>query len=172
MVQGLSKEELLREVEQAAQTYASKYHGCSRCVLLSLQEKLKLGDDLTFQASTPLAGGIAMMGGACGALTGGLLALGLVVSSKRLEDEAAFRRSLKTGFELCKRFEKEFGSTLCRDLLKARLGRFFNLADPREAEEAKKAGLYEECPKIVGKAARLAAEFLLEIRGESENSQH
>jgi len=170
MIQGLSKEELLSEVEQSARNYASKYHGCSRCVLLTLQENFRLGDDLTIQASTPLAGGIAMMGGACGALTGGLLALGLVVASKRLEDEAAFRRSLRVGFDLSKKFKKEFGSALCRDLLKERLGRSFNLADPREAEEAKRLGLYEVCPKIVGKAARLAAEFILEIRGDSKDS--
>jgi C_GCAxxG_C_C family probable redox protein len=171
MVQGLSKEELLDKIEKTAQSYASKYHGCSRCVLLALQEHLNLGDDLTFQASTPLAGGIALRGETCGALTGGLLAVGLVAASKKIEDEAAFIHSLVAGFELCRRFEKEMGSTLCRELQKARLGRYHNLADPREVEEAKKAGLNEECPKIVCKACRLTAEFILELQ-EDKDIQH
>ena len=88
MVQKSPKEELLDRIEETARNYERDYHGCSRCVLLSLQKHLNLGNDLTFQASTPLAGGVAMRGETCGALLGGLLAVGLVTASKEIEDEA------------------------------------------------------------------------------------
>ena len=171
MVPGLSKEELLDKIEKAAQSYEGNYHGCSRCVLLALQEHLDLGDDLTFQASTPFAAGIAMRGETCGALLGGLLAVGLATASKNIEDEPALFGSLAAGFRFYRRFEREMGATLCRDIQKAKLGRYFNIADPNEYEEFKKAGGYVECPKVVGKASRLAAEFILELREKSQQTR-
>jgi len=171
MVQELSREGLLDKIEETAHNYERDYHGCSRCTLLALQEHLNLGDDLTFQASTPFAGGIAFRGETCGALLGGLFAIGLATASKEIEDEEALFRSLAAGFRFCRRFEKEMGTTLCRDILKARLGRYFNLADPNEYEEAKKAGIYDVCPKVVGKASRLAAEFILELREANKEAK-
>ena len=171
MVRGLSKEELLDKIEKVAQSYESNYHGCSRCVLLALQEHLDLGDDLTFQASTPFAGGVAMKGETCGALLGGLLAVGLATASKNIEDESALFGSLAASFRFYRRFEKEMGATLCRDIQKAKLGRYFNIADPNEYKEFKKAGGYVECSKVVGKASRLAAEFILELRERGQETK-
>jgi len=87
MTQELPKKELLEKIEQAAHNYERDYHGCSRCVLRSLQEHLNLGDDFTLQASTPLAVGIAFQGKTCGALLGGLLAIGLATASQDMKDE-------------------------------------------------------------------------------------
>ena len=171
MTQGLSKEELLDKIEEAARSYEANYHGCSRCVLLALQEHLNLGDELTFQASTPFASGIAMRGETCGALLGGLLAVGLATASKNIEDEQALSGSMAAGFRLYRRFEKEMGATLCRDIQKARLGRYFNIADLNEYKEFREAGGYVECPKVVGKASRLAAEFILELREKAQEAK-
>jgi len=166
MTQELSKEELLDKIERTAQKYEEKYYGCARCTLLALQENLNLGDDLTFQASTPLSAGIAWRGETCGALLGGLLAIGLVTASKKIEDEPAFFDPMAEGFRLFRRFEKALGSSLCRDIQKAKFGRSFNLADPKEFEEFENAGGHaaDGCPQVVGKAARLAAEFIMELR--------
>ena len=171
MTEGLSKEELLDKIEQAAHNYERDYHGCSRCTLPPLQEYLNLGDDLTFKASIPLAGGVAFRGETCGALLGALLAIGLATGSEDITDEAALLRPMAAGFRFCRRFEKEMGTIFCRDILKAKLGRSFNLADSKEYEEAKKAGLYTECSKVVGKTSRLAAEFILKLREENKEAE-
>ncbi len=168
MAQQLAKEELLNRIEETARNYERNYHGCSRCVLLSLQEHLNLGNDLTFQASTPLAGGVALRGETCGALLGGLLAVGLVTASQNIEDEAALSNSMAAGFRYARRFEKAIGSSICRDIQIARFGRFFNIADPKESEQFKEAGAYEVCSKLVGEASRLAAEFILKLRKREE----
>jgi len=44
------------------------------------------------------------------------------------------------------------------------LGRFYSLADPEQYEEFIEAGGYRECPKVVGKIARMTAEFILDYR--------
>ena len=166
-MQELSKEELLDKIEKTAREYEANYHGCTRCVLLPLQENLDLGDDLTFQASTPLAGGVAMRNETCGALLGGLLAVGLVTASKKIENEAALYDSLAAGFRFFRRFEKAMGNSLCSEIQKEKFGRAFNMADVKDYEALKEAGGYDidrGCPQVVGKAARLAAEFILELR--------
>ena len=164
MVQGLSKEELLDKIEQTAHDYERDYHGCSRCTLRALQEHLNLGDGSTFLASTPLAGGIAFQGDTCGALLGGLLAVGLATASPNIEDEAALMSTMASGYFYLRRFIREIGSSRCRDIQTVRLGRSFNMLDPEEYERSKEAGAYRECPKVVGKAARIAANFILELR--------
>lgn len=162
MAQQLSKAQLLDKIEEEAYNYEKEYHGCSRCTLLPIQKYLKLGDSSTLRASAPLAGGIAMTGETCGALLGGLLAVGLATADEKMENQTAFLNSLVAGFRYYRRFKTEMGNTRCRDLQMARLGRYYNMADPKEYEEFIKAGAYIECSKIVAKASRLAAEFILE----------
>ena len=160
----LSREELLDKIEQAAHDYEKEYHGCSRCAFRALQENLDLGDDAVFLAATPLAAGIAFQGETCGALLGGLLAVGLATASLDMEDADTQRYSMTNGYYLFRRFVREIGSSRCRDIQTVRLGRSFNISDPEDYERAKEAGIYIECPKVVGKAARLTANFILELR--------
>jgi len=162
MAQGLPRTELLDRIEKTAYNYEKEYHGCSRCTLLPLQQHLKLGDGSALKAAVPLAGGIAMTGETCGALLGALLAVGLATADEEMGNREAFQESLIAGFRFLKRFKKEMGSTTCRDIQIARLGRYYNMADPEEYEEFAKAGAYLECSKVVARASRLAAEFILE----------
>jgi C_GCAxxG_C_C family probable redox protein len=156
-----SKEELLDRIEKTAHDYEAKYHGCSRSVMRSLADHLGLGDSLTFKAATPLSGGVAMRGETCGALIAGIMALGIAWGTETIEDED-WMEPVIAGYRLCRRFEKELGSTSCREIQRTRLGRAFNFADLKDYEEFQKAGGYVECPKVVAKAARLAAQMILE----------
>jgi len=168
MAPEFSKEELLNKIEQAAHDYERDYHGCSRCTFRALQENLNLGDSSTLLASTPLAGGIAFQGDTCGALLGGLLAIGIATASPNMEDEEALKNTMANGYFYFRRFIREIGSSRCRDIQTVRLGRSFNLLDPQDYERSKEAGAYRECPKVVGKAARIAANFILELRERQE----
>jgi C_GCAxxG_C_C family probable redox protein len=171
MKKEFDKEELLNRIEETARNYESDYHGCSRSALKALQDYLDLGDDSVFLASTPLAGGIAMMGDTCGALLGGLLAVGLATASPDIKDEAALYNSMGAGYKFFRRFIKKMGSSRCRDIQTARLGYYVDLTDPEKYERAKKDGLYNVAGNVVGEAARLAAEFILEMR-EKERTGH
>ena len=171
MVQELSKEELLNKIEKTAHDYERDYHGCSRCTLRALQEHLNLGDDSTLLASTPLAGGIAFQGDTCGALIGGLLAVGLATASPNMEDEDALIKTMSNGYFYLRRFIREIGSSRCRDIQTVMLGRSFNMLDPEESKRADEAGIHRECPKVVGKAARIAANFILEARERAEKGK-
>jgi len=45
------------------------------------------------------------------------------------------------------------------------------MLDPKDYERAKEAGSYRECPKVTGKAARIAANFILEMRERAKAAQ-
>ena len=164
MTEKTPRTELLDRIEKAAHDYERDYHGCSRCVLKPLQDHLDLGDDSSLKASTTLAAGVAMRGETCGALLAGLLAVGIVTASGDLKDTDALTDSLVSGFRLSKKFETEFGTTNCTKLQTDKLGRFYSLADPEQYKAFIEAGGYRECPKVVGRVARMTAEFILDYR--------
>jgi C_GCAxxG_C_C family probable redox protein len=159
-----SRAELLDRIEKEAHDYERDFHGCSRCVLKPLQDNLDLGDDASLKASTTLAAGVAMRGETCGALLGGLLAVGIATASEDLKDVNALTNSLASGFRLARNVEKELGTTNCTKIQTDKLGRFYSLADPEQYKAFIEAGGYRECPKVVGKIARMTAEFILDYR--------
>jgi C_GCAxxG_C_C family probable redox protein len=161
----MSRPELLEKIGKTAHNYERVYHGCSQCVLKALQEHLQLSDGEAFRAASAFAGGVARMGETCGALSGGIMAIGLAYGREKLEDTMhshGYAKAMELSIKLCERFEKEFGSVKCRDIQKSLFGRAFDLKNPREREEFVKAGGYEKCPEVVKKAAQFAAELILE----------
>ena len=161
------RKQVLDKVEKAAYAYEKDSHGCSRCVFKALQENLNLkGGPTALKASTPLAAGVAMQGEICGALLGGLLAIGIVTASEDLKDKDALTDSLAVGFRLVKKVEREFGTTNCVEIQTEKLGRSYRLTDPKEYEKFIQAKDYVQCPQVVGKIARMTAEFILDYHSK------
>lgn len=164
------RQELLDRVERDAARYESELHGCGRCALLSVARNLELADDACIdallRAAMPLSGGIAGTKNHCGALIGSIMAIGLatVKSSPREPAIEERKAASATAKRLYRRFEKEIGHVRCYDIRDAGLGRSYDSADPDEQKRFEEAGGYAFCSGIVGKAARMAAEIILESR--------
>ena len=152
-----------------------KYSGCSQSVLLALQEELGIGDHESFKAATVLSGGVARRGETCGALLGGLMALGLVVGRDDIRDTQAYRDAMKPANEIVDEFkdklkrdfgfEKPLESTICRDIQQRIYGRGFDLNDPDDYPTFLEAGGHDDdgCPKVCGIAAMVTAEKLQKL---------
>jgi C_GCAxxG_C_C family probable redox protein len=138
-------------------------------VLASLQEYLNIGDESGFMAGSALAGGVARATETCGALTGALMGLGMVMGRKTIEDVDTYQACMKYAIELRKEFQKRVGNTICAEIHKGILGRSYRLKDDEERQKFHDAGGHsrEACPGVCGKAARLAAEIIL---GEQEKT--
>ena len=79
------KHALAEQAYQKAFRYELDYGCCPQCVLAVVQETVGFVDDNTIKASHGLSGGGGLMGqGACGALTGGLMALSANFAFDRL----------------------------------------------------------------------------------------
>jgi len=162
-----SKAEKLDRVQKRAYELVRKYHGCAQCTLLAIQEVCELRDDRLSKAAIGLSGGIAAMGSACGALTGAALALGIKygrdVSALEGPEEEAIEMEY-AAFEpvakLFKWFEREFGSTICREIRKSFMGTELNDGVPWQKEWMEELGISEHCAQIVARTARRAAAML------------
>jgi C_GCAxxG_C_C family probable redox protein len=163
-----SKDQILEKVYDLAFKYEADRGSCPQCVLSALHKTLDISDPATIQASDALAGGCALSTqGTCGALVGGLLAIGSVVG-RTYEDfliGETRRRVFLYAKKLYDRFTKEYGSPLCKDVQKKIMGRSFNLLDAKDYAEFEKAGAHvNKCTNVSGNTAKWAAEIILQIK--------
>jgi len=172
VVKELSKEEFLDKVQESAAECEKKVHGCGRCALKSLIDHFELGDEtnkeMMLKAILPLSGGIAQTRNTCAAALGGLMAIGMVFFDGKLEDASVddMFAAMSLGRKYYRSFEKEIGHIRCFDIRDAGLGRCFDTADPEEYEKFVQAGAYDLCSSVAGRAARLAAEHIMELQEE------
>lgn len=169
------REEILNRVEQKAALYMERYSVCGQVVLQALQEEFNLpGGSVVIKAAGFTNLGIARMQYVCGALLGGIMALGLAAGREdfgdaiypepiELDEATSLPSSLIVVRKFCQRFVQEFGSWTCRDLQLRLFGRNYETMVVEEEEAFAKAGGHLRCVKMVGRTARLAAEAILEL---------
>ena len=153
------KAEIFEILDQKVQEYLSLCGNCAQTSFAVLQEQFELDGDAVLKALTPFPG-IALRGETCGAVTGCLMALGLIYGREKLDDWPGYLASLRPARRFCRRFEREMGSTMCADILEKELGKRFNLADPAEAMEYAASGGPEKCTAVIQKGVRIAAKLI------------
>lgn len=159
--------ELLARAYELGFDYEQRFRGCSQCVVAAIQDTLGIQDDAVFRAATGLAGGGALTGlGACGGYVGAVMVLGQLRGRERSDfaDPAGVRfQTFDLAKRLADRFVEEFGGTICRDVQTGVFGRCFDLRDPADFARFDAAGAHQDkCPDVVGRAARMAVEIILD----------
>ena len=149
----MSKADFVEAVSERAADYFEAGFNCAESVLMSLAESIGARSDLVPKIATPFGGGIGRRGSVCGALTGGVMAIGLKLGRSEAKDTKRRDESYEKASKLYKRFEKEFGSALCYDLIK------LDLTTP-EGRERLKAIRLEKCMNFVRAAARNVAQSI------------
>jgi len=157
----------LQEIYDLAYKYEAERGSCAQCVFSAIMEVLKIGNPETIKAADGLAGGTSLSTeGTCGALVGGTMAISAVVG-RSYEDFSANnykRRVFQYSKKLYDRFQKEYGSIVCKDIHKKLFGRTFDLMDKDDYNEFEKMGAHvDKCTSISGNVARWTAEIILDI---------
>ena len=137
---GRKPEQIMEEAYRLGYDLEKKHGGCARCTVAALQRAVEFipEDKGLFRASSCLDGGATPNGiQNCGAFTGSGMVIGWTCGSDAL---GATRLSHKLIREVCRRFEAEYGSVLCKDV--------------RQKAE-------RNCPEVVARAAKWTAEVLL-----------
>ena len=160
-----SKEEIYDELDRKAIENLTLCGNCAQTTFLTLQEQFDLEDGAILKALTPFPG-IALRGETCGAVTGSLMALGLIHGrdKEHLNDWQAYIKSLPPARRFCRRFEEELGSTMCGDIVEEEFGQRFDLADPVEAMQWMNCGALDRCGAVIGKGVRIAADIILKYQ--------
>lgn len=141
-------------VEQAVAMFEDGY-SCAQALLATYGPDHGLDRETALKVASPLAGGLSRTDGPCGAGTGALLVLGLVLGPTTPDDAAGRDRIRRLSQEFLRRYAESRGSTLCTDILG------HNLSLPGVAEKVKAEGLSKEpCPQAVRAAAQILETLL------------
>lgn len=158
----MPKDQVFNLLDQKVTYYMEISHNCAQSSFLALSEQFGLGNDDMVKALTPLPG-IAERGDTCGAVTGALLALGLVYGKNNISDWQGYRESLKPANEFCDRFEQELGSLMCRNIVKSEFGMELDLRKEDELQQFQQADATHKCSRVVQTAVRIAADLILKV---------
>lgn len=102
---------------QIAEAKFMEGYNCAQSVLFSFCGELGLDEDAALKLSCGFGGGMGRMGEVCGAVSGGIIALGLKFGRGKNDERAATDFAYSKIRAFVNRFSAKHGSCRCRDLL-------------------------------------------------------
>ncbi len=125
---------------------------CAESVLLAAAEAFQIQNDLIPRIATGFCSGVARTGGLCGAVSGAILAVGMLRGRNRSTDKVD--DSYRLVRRIARGFEERFGSTNCFQLTGCRL----DTPEGQALFKEKKMG--DQCARFTAEAARLTVAAL------------
>jgi C_GCAxxG_C_C family probable redox protein len=131
-------------------------YNCAQSVLFSFCEELGLDAETALKIACGFGGGMGRKGEVCGAVSGGVMVLGLKYGRGEKEERAQTDASYAKVRELIDRFSAKHGSCICRELLNG-----CNLATPEGQAYFKNNECFKFiCRPCVRDAAEIVADLL------------
>lgn len=138
---------------QAHEKLASHSMNCAQSVLTTFSE-FGLSKDLAMKIARAFGGGMGQSKGACGAVTGAYMVLGLALkpSGDYMKDRAQMGGAMA---EFNRKFKETHGSLNCTDLCG------YDLSIPEQGAEARQKNVFGSvCPPLVRDASKILEELL------------
>lgn len=143
----------MNKADRALELFANNFN-CSQAVLTAFAPDFGLDEELALKLGTSFGGG-ARNAEICGAVSGGLLVLGLKYGHYDSSDNEQKSRAYEIAVDYTKRFKESNGSIVCRDLLG------YDLSIPQEAACIKEKCLFAEiCPKMIKSAVEILEQVI------------
>ncbi len=136
-------------------SYHRKGFNCCQCVAAAFEDLTGLDRQRCMDLCAGFGSG-AGTGELCGALVGGIMALGLLTPVDQAEPVASKQRTLALSKELEKRFQERYGHLRCQDLLANRL------KSNEKSPASVRLGLTKHCDIMIVSAVELVEEILAE----------
>jgi C_GCAxxG_C_C family probable redox protein len=90
---------------------------CAQAVSSVFARDAGIPEEVVLRAATGFGGGVGHTGGACGAVSGAVLAIGLLFGSTGPEEKAAKDKTYAVTREFTARFTQKHGTVSCTELL-------------------------------------------------------
>jgi len=124
-------------------------------VLLAGSQALNINQDCIPRIATGFGGGIGKQGEICGAVSGGIMLIGLAAGRMRSEDKHPKEIAYSNASNLISRFKQKFGAFRCKDLLE------LDIAEPSQLENYHSMELKESvCSRAVGTSLMIVLELI------------
>jgi C_GCAxxG_C_C family probable redox protein len=159
------KDAILERVQRRAEEYCYLTRNCAKGAATALFEEFGVGNIEIIRGLAPFPG-LAMSGGICGPVAGGLITLGLFFSHKDITNHDATKAYMYSR-KFIREYEEVFGSLYCADIQQKLLGKYF---DPMASMENMKAfnssDARYKCTVAPGIGAGIAAKIIIESMKE------
>lgn len=113
----LAKEKMKTTLDKALAKMRDRYN-CTQSVLYACCEDLNLDPNTALRVGCGLGAGMGRNGEVCGAVTGGILVLGLKHGRGEHDDRSATEVTYAKTRQLMDEFKRQHGTFICRELLK------------------------------------------------------
>lgn len=144
----------MKNADRAASVLKEGFN-CAQAVFSTFAPGLGLEEGKAARIAGVFGGGMARMGGTCGAVTGAFMALGLKYGSSRTQDKEIKEKSYEIAREFVRRFTDRNGTVVCRDLLGC------EILTPEGIEHARSQGLFDTvCVKLVKDSVEILEDML------------
>lgn len=163
---GGSIDDLKKTAREKAYHYEVNYHCCSQATMLALQEVLGMEDELTLKATSSVCGGMALSGNTCGALSAGVMIIGMKYGRGDIKEGLTnVIKGMIPAAKLIKWFEKEYGTLMCHDISGFEMDVDTleeAMKDPEAMLESLDQEQVEKCSQLCGKTAAKVIEIISE----------
>lgn len=140
------------DVRTNAESYFNNGLMCAESVVLALTQAHGIESELLPKAATAFCGGMSRTCGTCGAVTGAVMGVSALLG--RADANSSSAEAYAAAGTLIRKFEEEFGTRNCQELLGCDLG-------TSEGQDTfKRENLRERCASYTARAAELAEEIL------------
>jgi C_GCAxxG_C_C family probable redox protein len=129
-------------------------YNCAQSVFSGFVEELEISAEAAMKVAGGFGGGMARNQEVCGAVTGGIMVLGLLHGRSDNDSKNKNEVLYPKVQEFMRRFEEEFGSVHCRRLLEG-----YDLLTVEGREKFKRDNLNERCRLFVCRAVEIIEEL-------------
>ncbi len=138
--------------EEAIRNFLNGYN-CAQSVLLTIANHHKIRNALIPKIATGFGGGIGRCGSVCGALTGGVMALGMGYGTNNPSQEER-AQCYELAHELYTKFAQRYETVFCNELIG------YDLSKPEELDKARSEKIFEKkCPDFVRTVVQILMDF-------------
>ena len=144
-----------KQTGKKAIAYFDEGFSCAESTLLALSDFLKIECKYIPKIAGGFGGGMGKHGEICGAISGTIMALGMVYGREEAKDREGKEKMYNITEDFIQKFEKEFGCIRCRDLTGC------NMLTPEGQKRMKEKNIHDEiCSKLVAFGAEEASKII------------
>lgn len=143
----------MKRSEIAKELFLGEYN-CAQSVVITFAKDFGYSKELAVKLASGFGGGMGKTQGVCGAVTGGIMVLGMMAGERANSNEELKAQSYSKAKEFIHRFESEFETTQCRELINCDLNSKEGEAYFKEREIKEKI-----CSKCVEGAVKIVGEI-------------
>lgn len=140
--------------DEAVEMFGKGFN-CAQSVFACCGESLPMSREAALAVAGGFGGGVGSTGNICGAVSGGVMAIGMKYPRTDPDSLEVRQENIKKTQEFMARFKERNGSIECRELLG------LDLSAPEQAAQARERELFKTtCPKMVRDAVEILEDIL------------